>query len=154
MKFTVRVLYRKSLSKVEICARSFTNTHNLLTKAMNVYSYFLYFLHILDEIHFKRYQHISVNHLWASWILREHFKYCSISFVCIFRLICIKLGREGLYKTSFSNCNFHENLWCESHTVFKGVNKSLHVYFTPIFRFGFNSVYPRAHNVVNYLQAS
>ena len=60
---------------------------------------------------------------------------------CLFRPICIKFVTEDVYKTSFSNCNFNENLCCEGHTVRKGVNKFLYVYSTLIFQFGFNSVY-------------
>lgn len=110
-------------------------------KQVNIYSCFPYFLHSLGEIRCKKSQHNSVDHLWASWMLRQHLKHCPIYFFSIFPLICMKFGTEGLYKTSFSNCNFHENLCCESHTVHKGVNKFPYVYSTLIFRFGFNSVY-------------
>jgi hypothetical protein len=43
-------------------------------------------------------------------------------------------------------------VYCEIHMVLKGVNISLHVYSTLIFRFGFNSVYACAHNFVSFIK--
>jgi hypothetical protein len=78
------------------------------------------------------------------------FKILSYSFLLHFSSDLYKIRDRRLYKTSFSNCNFRENLCCENHTVLKVVNKSLHVYSTLIFRFGFNSVYACAHNFVSF----